>query len=217
MTDKFESLLESLLKEVLIGTQKRNKLRDLNHITPTPRILNNPSHIRPINKSIGNETGVHSKRPDSKPVYHKNGIKPNKNKSQRPLSNKTPYSARHDKAGTKRNLMARREKLLKTLYKEGTEAEEGFYVLYKITTDRNDRSVEFGDVLYYGIDVASKKAKILKDRLKTDIIVLRTKVFTDKDHPNLETGIDTNEFIYKGSRVLNSEYVIAFEYEDWLK
>lgn len=71
--------------------------------------------------------------------------------------------------------------------------------------------MEFGDVLYYGIDVASKKAKALKDRLKKDIIVLRTKVFTYKDHPNLETGIDPNEFIYKGSRVLNTEYVIAFE------
>lgn len=131
MTNNFDALYESLLSEVVVGSAKRNKpgmgrkggkLRDINHVTSKPRrIKKHAAHIRPVGKSIGNETGKHSKNPNSKPVYSKSGVKPNKNRSQRSLKVKgNPYSSRHDEFGTQRKIADRREKLLKNM-EEGKE------------------------------------------------------------------------------------------------
>ena len=126
MTNKFDTLFESIITEVLSGSKKRNKVpgmgrkggpqRDINHITPMPRQMDkHAAHIRPVGKVIGNETGVHSKDPLSKPVYSKNGIKPFQNSSQRELKGGNgPYSVDHAKFGTKRRLFKRRQNLLRS-------------------------------------------------------------------------------------------------------
>ncbi len=126
MTNKFDALCESIISEVLSGSNKRNKVpgmgrkngpqRDINHIIPMARnIQKHAAHIRPVGKVIGNETGVHSKDPTSKPVYAKNGIKPFQNSSQRDLKGGSgPYSVDHAKFGTKRKLKSRRERLLRS-------------------------------------------------------------------------------------------------------
>lgn len=139
MTKNFDKVCESIIRETLVGSKKRNKVapknpgmgrkggraRDLKHARPMPRQLkSHPAHIRPTQKVTGNETGVHSKRPDSKPVYAKNGVKPMVNKSQRSLTltprakGGTPYSANHMARGTQRRHLKRKEKLLKAMKTE---------------------------------------------------------------------------------------------------
>jgi|TARA_R110000803_G_scaffold29817_1_gene67763 hypothetical protein len=128
MTRKFNQVYENILHETLVGSKKRNKLpgmgrkggkqRDLAHARAQARQLKkHAAHIRPSNKVTGNETGVHSKRPDSKPVYaNKNGIKPMTNTSQRTLpKGKRPYSSNHTDRGVTRKLKDDREKIMRDL------------------------------------------------------------------------------------------------------
>lgn len=217
MTEKFDRLIESLLREVLSGTSKRNKLKDMNHITPTPRILNNPSHIRPVNKSIGNETGVHSKDPDSKPVYYKRGVKPSKNKSQRnKLNSKNPYSARHDKHGTQLNLAARREKMLKNL-KESSEVGtvpvfSGTLTLYKITSDSQDVNIKQNDILYKRRD-ALKIINQMKGG-KEDIYFIKTVISSDQEKPVLLSRNGGKEYVYIGKESPQSRVIETHHYNN---
>ena len=143
MTKSFDTLYESIISEVVVGSKKRNRigqnnprmrrkhkpgmgrkggrLRDADHITAMPRqIKKHAAHIRPVGKTIGNETGKHSKDPLAKPVYGKGigGMKLRNNPSQRGIATKrtgNPYSSNHFDNATDRRIMDRMEKVVKNV------------------------------------------------------------------------------------------------------
>ena len=140
MTKEFDQLYESIIHEVLSGSNKRNKnstnrlysknnpgmgrkggrMRDLKHATPMPRqILKHAAHIRSVGQTMGNETGAETKKPGANPVYAKRGLRHMRNDSQRHIQKgNNPYSSNHFEKGTQLNLAKRREKLLKSVEPE---------------------------------------------------------------------------------------------------
>lgn len=225
MDKKFDKVMEGILREILSGRNIQNKInepRDVDHITAMPRLINkHAAHIRPINKVIGNETGVHSKNPTSKPVYSKNGVKPNKNKSQRPLSNKSPYSAHHDKFGTKRKLADRRNKLLKTMgesvdYRSSGEetdfANLGHYILYKVHKKTDTSDIVENDALYGDMANAFKIADSWKNKYEEDIVVTKIIIYNEPKNLSLIKVNNKNKFYYIGKIDLKGVDVYTSEY-----
>lgn len=207
MTDAFDELYKTIISEVLVGSKKRNKrleennTPDVNHITPTPRIINkHPAHIRPVGQSIGNETGVHSKDPNAKPVYAKGGLRRMKNASQRSRSlRNSPYSSNHDKFGTRRTLATRREKLLKSVYESMENTPEyGTYRLYFITNGRQD-VLKTGTPLTMKRQEAMAKADNLTRKNKKYYSVVRIIIYHDKETPLLAKGKSDTSFYYSGT------------------
>lgn len=205
MTEEFDKLYNTIISEVLVGSKKRNKkldennLADVNHITAMPRNINkHPAHIRPISKTIGNETGVHSKKPDAKPVYAKGGMRHMKNASQRASSLKaSPYSSNHFKHGTRRTLADRRRKLIKSLYESNGVPPFGTYRLYFIT-DGTGEILTKGMAMTQNEKSAKYKAEGLTKKNKKEYSVVFVRVEHDKDKNVLIKGNSDTTFYYDG-------------------
>lgn len=197
-----------------MGSKKRNKIvdetfNDINHIVQNPRLIKkHAAHIRPVGQAIGNETGVHSKRPDAKPVYAKDGRKKMRNASQRLKANKSPYSSEHYKAGTKRNFVDRREKLLKGMNESVSNVvPAGTFILYKITDNPNDRSLSKGDKLIWGQKAANYKSDEITKNTKISHHVIKFIIYvTDSDQSLMNLG-NPESYEYVGSPTNNGELI----------
>lgn len=225
MTNRFNNAYRRIIRETLVGSKQRNKLksgkqRKLGNARAKSRqIKKHAAHIRPTGKVTGNETGKHSKDQDSKPVYAKNGVKPRINASQRTSKNRRdglPYSSNHGAAGTNRNHSDRRDKLLKGMAEANTYASDyseddemnrrdkmrqnpenvGFYIIYRAVPTKID--------YFSSMDFVTRSLKFAKGHAdhmaaveEEDFHVIKTMV-DNTGEPILFNAPNPGEYFYDG-------------------